>query len=240
MTISSSVGKRMTIAQMVHQALVGMGQRNTSQGMDDQQWEADFAWCKGRLDLICNELATGDFARAKSFYDLTLVDGTSRYSLPASIIDVIGDGMYINPGETVSAASGETPVTQISEVDWHRLSEKSTKGRVTRFYPRRELDQIEIRCWLIPQEAATIRLLVQRKLADTLDGNATIDLDEFWDMAIVAALEFEIAKARTLPQSIVESAYGRSVQYRARAMGKANRRGGTRARVIHRTGWENR
>lgn len=241
MTVSTSVGSRLTIREIIYQAFVGVGLRNTNQGTDDVQWENDFNFAKKRLDIIVNSLPNdGDFARSISFEDVTLTAGTAFYNMPTDIVDIIGDAMYIDAGETVSAASGETLVKQVNSSKWQEYSDKSSQGRPHMFYPHREHDTIQVRLRQTPDEAGTIRFRCTRKLADTLDGEATLDLQDYWDRAIIASLEVDLAKAKSMPLSVVQDRRMEADKLMEMAIAKGNERVPNDAVIMHRTGWTRR
>lgn len=241
MAVSSVAGTRLTIREMCYQAYVGIGLRNSNQGTDDKQWEADFRFAKTRLDLIINGLPTvGPIARVKSYEDVALTVGVSEYDMPAGVVDIIGDAMYIEPGQDVNAASGETLVKMINSSQWQQYSDKGSQGRPHLFYPHRENDVIQVRLRQTPDEAGTIRFLCSRKLADTFDGNATIDLQEYWDRAIVTSLEAELAKANSMPLALIQDRRMEADRLMELAVAKGNERESNDAVIMHRTGWNRR
>lgn len=230
----------MTISDICYQAFVGAGLRSTNQGRADEQWRNDFDFAKRRLDLILNSLPMDNAARVVTPVDITCVADQQSYSLATTILDVVGDGMYMQPGETAGQASGSTFMKQITYDKWLRLSEKSTSGQPTLFWVDRSADTMVVYMWQTPSEAGTVRLHGQRKLADSLDGSATLDLEEFWDHAIVSLLEAELAEAKSLPLTAIRDKRQKAQRLKDMALAKANPRPPHRARVSHATPWNRR
>jgi hypothetical protein len=218
--------------------MVGVGLRSASQGTDDAQWTADYAFARERLDIVVNALATrGVSARAISFRNVTLVSGTQSYSLEATVLDVLGDGAYAEPGEDPLETNGLTLVKQIPSHTFQRLAAKDSSGRPSLFYPDRTADTITVYFWPIPDEAGVVQLRTRRKLADTYDGAATLDLEESWDHYIIKAMEAELASAKTLPLALVQDKRAEAERLLEYAMGQGSEREDPRPVLRHASGW---
>lgn len=199
MTISTTVGTRLTIEEVCLMAYRLAGLRSVSQGTDDVQWRDEFSFAKTLLDTICDGLSIyGVFARAVSFHDVTLTSGDYDYDLPVWADSVRGPAMYIAAGQDVDAAAGETVVREVDFEYWQRLSSKNATGRPTLFYVHREFDTLQAWLWPTPDEAGTVRFILLRALADTLDGGATIDLERYWTQYIIHELAGQLAGANGL------------------------------------------
>ena len=237
MTISSTAGTDMTVDEVCKAALqtaaiVGMGRTPTSDQMD---------WCRKALNRIVNQLVTeGVQARWVDFYNLALTAGDYTYSLPATVIDVVGDGMYIDASQSdTSAASGETVVKQMDREQWHSTSDKSAQSRPYRFFADRAVDgnQIEVKLWPTPDEAGTIRFQVHSTPADSLTGSATLDLREYWMSYLVWALAHESAVASGLPAAHCSMLNKRAGEFKLSARQYANQKPANRRVLNHPTGW---
>jgi hypothetical protein len=238
MTVMSTSGRRFTIDTIVQRALNMAGLLEVSQALSSQPALRLFAL--DMLETVVDDLQThGVIARAAGFYDLTLVAGTHRYSLPTSVLDVSGDGAYMPPGTAdLTAASSEQLVSQIDRDAWHRISDKSATGQPTMFYTHRELDQAQVRLWPIPDadSAGYIRFPVHRHLADNTDGNATIDLDVYWQGYLIYKLASVCAQAQGLAQSAV-LLDGQAANKLTEAKSTAKQQGPGQFFVDHNTGW---
>lgn len=160
-------------------------------------WERRTAIAKDLLQTILDNLATeGVFARSVTFFNLTLVAGTFLYDLPDNVFDISGDGAYIAASETsLTQASAETPVMQKDREAWQAMSAKSAQSRPSIFFVDQQLDPPRVRLWPVPDEAGTIRFQGVRLLADVTDGNATVDLERFWQQYLMFELGSQLAIA---------------------------------------------
>ena len=244
MAVSASIGARKTIEKICLRAYQGVGLRSTQQGTDDAQWKDDFAFAKDMLDSIVNELAVyGVDAHAIAFETINVTsDDVSgevyKYPLSANALDVVGDGVWIDASHTdLERADGETIIKMITAQQWHELSSHGATGTPHMAYTNRNATPIEVWVWQIPTEAGAMRFPVQRKLSDTDDGSATLDLEEYWLEYIYTALQLKLARAKVLPISVQQSLLGESRMRLEYAKGKSNQRPAPMAVLNHPTGW---
>jgi hypothetical protein len=220
-TISLTVGRRLTVGQVIKTGLELAGLLHPAQ----QPSLADKQSARILLDVMISELEIGGGgARAVTFYNLPLTVGTYRYSLPDWIVGVPGEGMYIPAGTAdLTKATGESTINQIDRERWHMISTKNAPtSRPSMFYLNRVLDELAVWFWGIPDEAGTVRFQVQRMLANCDDDNATVDLEPFWMSWLCWELSWQWAASKTLP---VESWGARKVISDSKkkiARGKAN------------------
>ncbi len=195
MTVSTSVGRQFTINQIVSLAYKHAGLVNIEQEPSPEQ--AEFA--RKCLELIVDQVgASRNLMRVQDFYNLTLVEDQILYTLPNSILEVKDYGAYIEPGETLDRANGETVLRKETQDVYQRISAKGAKGRPTIFYADRSGDDVKVFMWPIPDRAGTVRFQIGRKLADTDDGNATFDLQPHWMPYLRAALARDLCRANSL------------------------------------------
>lgn len=199
MTVSTTRDRELNINQLLTLAFKVAGILEFTQTPTDAQLEV----ARDLLDIHCKYLETqGVTARMSEFDFVTLVAGDPTYNLTADVIDVDGDAMYIPPGEDLDEPSGEIPVKQISQEQWHLLTDKSAEGTPTMFYVYRAGALVELRLYPIPDalSAGTLRIVSHRLKADTDDGNDTIDAERYWQEYYVEAMAYRLAKAHSLNQ----------------------------------------
>ena len=222
MTISTTVGTRLTIGQVSKTAFELAGLLHPAQNLSS----ADKQMARTLLDVIIQELEIGNGARAVSFYNLPLAGDsvTYRYSLPSTYVGVIGEGMYIPAGTTdLTRATGESTINQIDRQRWHAISTKAaTSNRPSQFFVERELDALAVWFWPVPAEAGTVRLQLQRMLANCDDDNATIDLEPYWMSFLCWELGSHVAKAKNLPAESWTGMMNVAAAKKKVARGKAN------------------
>ena len=247
MTVSSSVGRQLDITRIVQLAYQGIGLLNIGQGTSDPTWDAKFAFGRDMLELIVDGLATrGVMAKARSFYEISITsaDVTAKkfkYTLPKTVLDVLEPAMYIRSTETdTERAEGETYIRIISLEEWQRLGTKASTGQPTLIYPDRTGDAIVCYLWQIPDDAGTVRLHTHRKLSDVKDGNATLDLEEYWRDYLVTALQVKLAHAHALPTDVTGTHEIKAESLLEYAVGKARQRGKKHIRLEHGTRWTGR
>lgn len=191
MTVMSTTSKEFTIDEIVRLAYRRAGLLEVHETLDEQRASAG----RDQLQLIVHELeAEGLYARCLTTELVTLTSGTFTYSLTSAVVDVQGDGEYIAASETdVTKASAETRVQMVSFERWHQISAKSAQARPTHYAARRNGSVVTVNLWPIPTEAGRIRFPVWRKLADTTDGTATVDLARQWVSYLVLRLGRDLA-----------------------------------------------
>ncbi len=236
MTVLTSVGRKFTIDVLITLAFRRAGLVSITQTPRPNEL------AHGRLVLeqVTDELAVfGTFARVTSFVNVALTKGTTRYALPATVLDLLSPGMYIDPTNAdVDMADGETPIDLVHEEEWTRYSSKAASGRPVKMYADRSSDDdiVTAVLWPVPdEEGATVRFFVQRRLADTDDGNATLDLQTYWNPYIVSRLAGRLAQDSSLDarSAKLDAEAERQLIF---ARGKANERADNQVYVDHDTG----
>src|SRR5690606_9211876 len=88
------------------------------------------------LDRIIHNLANKGFiARTMAFYDLTIVAGTSEYTMPDTTLDVHEDAMFI-PSSNVDTehTTGELVCKQIALDTWQTITNKGAESSRPQLY----------------------------------------------------------------------------------------------------------
>ncbi len=149
------------------------------------------------LDLIIDGLAIEGFmARTQRFYDLTIVAGTSSYTLPDTILDVIEDGMF---HETATPET-ELVCSQMDMATWQLLTVKTAESSRPQMYlAKRDAATIVIQLWPIPTEAGVLRLKSIRLFGGNATGTDSPDLQRYWYDALVWQLAYYVAVDSSMP-----------------------------------------
>lgn len=240
MTVSTDRGTAMTIDAIVLTAYQLAGLLPVTATLDT----ARGAFGRTLLNTILSEMATdGVSARWTDFYNLTLVSGTYKYSMPEYVVSVLGNGAYIDASETdITQAASEFAVTEISREEWQAIGTKSTTGWTSYYYqhegPSDYITQVYL--WPIPDEAATIRFQVQVQPYDSLTGSATLDLKTYWMQYIFWELGQQLAMAASLPEQRVSQLKARSRETREKARGLAAGAMPGQMTMDHQTPWSRR
>jgi len=239
MTISLDRGAELTVSQLVLKAYQLIGVMNTAQGTDDPNWVADEAFGKVLLDTVIDELQTeGCAARSVVFYNLPMVVGTAKYNMPTTCLDVIGNGMYIFASQTdLDKAMGELLVEPITRDDWQIISNKASTGRPMRYWVNVEPSPAEVRIWPLPTELGHIRFQIVQLYADTLEGNKTIELQQYWIQYLLWELGAQLASAKSLPVQRCRFYASKAQALRKRARAYSAQHMDTQLSITHRTPW---
>jgi hypothetical protein len=234
MTVMKTNTRRLTIGTMLKRAAQLAGLCEATQDISEglQTLGIDL------LELTVDELqGHGVFARSVSFYALPLVVDQYVYTAPAGALDFTGDGKYIAPGQTLDRPDGETLVAKMDRESWQNISSKGSKGRPTRYYVHRELDQPQVWFWPIPDEAGTVRLQEHRRLADCTDTSATVDLDTFWGTFLVHRIAALYAEAQSLPMDKIMRLEGKASDALRVAKNMAHQQEPNQVMLDHPTAW---
>lgn len=235
MTVNSTSTRELTIDTIVLRALQLASLRSAQEGASGADWDAQRRMALDYLEIEVDSLqAEGVFARSVSFTDVTTVASTTTYELASTVLDVVGDGQYLESGQT----TGSTLVRQISREQYMLISNKDAEGRPTQFYLERGAT-LTLYLWPVPSSAGTLTLQQHRKLGDNNDGSATLDLDPYWAKYITWALAHVLATAAGLP--VQQCGYLRSEAQRMLKIAKsyAHQRPDVQMQIDHRSGWSN-
>lgn len=238
MTIATGRTREMDIARICLRAYQKAGLKNVSQSLtvDEGSFARDLL-----ASIIDGMQAEGLRARAVEFRNVTLVDGQVDYVMDDDVLDVVGDGMYIDPSQDVDAATGEVPVIMIGRDQWQLLSNKSATGRPIEFYVHRTGSPPTVKLWPTPDanNEGTIRFQVHLFAANSNDSSKTMDLERVFAQYI----EWELAHQICLANSLHQQAryYGQvALQKLEVAKSFAAQRTPAQFVVRHRTGWNRR
>jgi hypothetical protein len=233
MTIATGRTREMDIGRICLRAYQKAGLVGESQSLSVDK----AAYARDLLGNILDGLqAEGLRARAVEFKNVTLVIGTSSYTMTTDVLDVVGDAVYIDPDETVSAAAGEVPIVMIGRDEWQLLSDKSATGRPTMYYVHRTGSPPQIRFWPTPDEAGTVRFQAHLFAADSSDSSKTVDIER----ALSQYVEWEMAHQLCLANSLLQQAryYGEQAQRKLEVCkGFIGQRTPAQFVLRHRTGW---
>lgn len=240
MTVAVTFSRELNIGTLINRAYNLAGLMPADQGTTGQQWVSRSAMARDLLQTILDELEIyGVFTKQVKMTTLALTAGTFRYSLPANVWDVEGDGAYIAASETdLTKAGSETPVMQIDREAWQVLGAKNVQSLPTLFWVDQSAALAQVVLWPIPNEAGTIRFQMTSLRADVTDTNATVDAERFWTQYLMWELAHHLAIAAN------KLAHGQYLSVQAqqkkqRAIGAANQNVASQIVLEHSTGWSN-
>lgn len=192
------------------------------------------------LDLVVRSTHTdGLFAKVMRFEQVTLVAGTSNYTLPTYVLDLDGDGAFVPVGQPTSGgAVGETPVRPISREKWQALSNQGASGRPVEYFTDRTGSAIVVYVWPIPDagNAGTIRFQAHRLRANAREGQATLEFEPYWQEYFVTALASRLAMSHSLGLGRVKMLRDEAEELLKRCNAQSQQRGAQQFSVAHRSG----
>ena len=155
----------------------------------------------------------GVIITATERYDITLVDGTSSYALPADTVDVLPDEMYVR--STSGGVNSDAIVENMARAEYMQLNDKSTSGRPTRCLIERGTATITAYPWPVPDSNVTTLTVTRiRLLKDMSTGTNNIDLPSKYQLLLVLAIA--VAAAEKFGTSLDQAMYWRA-QYNEEA-----------------------
>lgn len=238
MTVSASRIYNFNIAATLRMAFRRAGLLNEHQDLDEAKSKVG----REELDVLVGFLQVdGIAARTRTFEVITLTSGTRDYTLDASTLDVEGDGAFIAAGETVDAASGETPIQAMTIQEWQGLSAKDATGRPMRYYLDRTSDILVVKFWTTPgtaEDGASVRFVVNRLAAGNLNGSNTIDKEPYWREYLVWAMAERLAFVYSIPGSLRMELGRKAEATLGKCRGAAAPQTPTDFTLGHRTGWQ--
>jgi hypothetical protein len=118
----------------------------------------------------------------------TLTEGDAAYDLPAGTIDILS--------ATLKRDDGEVELYRISREDFRLLHNKTTEGRVDRYFVDKQRDAKVLHVWPEP-ENSTDQIVYYRlkRIEDaTTYGTETLDVSSEWLNAMAAGLASRLAE----------------------------------------------
>jgi len=197
------------------------------------------------MDLVDKLSAEGVYMRQVQYGYVALVTGENAYTLTADVIDIVGNGAYIDPtqSQVQFQASSETPVIMKDRDTWQGLTSKSAQARPTLGYFAREAAQPTLYIWPTPsatENTGLIRFQFQKERADLTLGTNTMPFERYWSAYFVWSLAAVLAVDNSLPLDRVQLLSGEAAANLAICKGYSKQNVSLVVRMNHTTGWESR
>lgn len=216
--------------------------------LNEQQTPSTVQLNNSRLLLsdLCDRLsAEGVFMRQVQYRNVTLVSGQNQYTMTEDIIDVVGNGAYVDPTQSQVAfqANSETTVIMTDRDTWQGLTSKTAASRPTLGYFARQAPLSTL--FLYPTPSATeaggyIRFQFQVERPDLTVGTNTLPFERYWTAYFVWACATVLAIDNSLPMDRVQFLGGEAATNLAACKGYSKQNTSTRVSINHPTGWGSR
>jgi len=123
---------------------------------------------------------------------INLVQGTSRYALPADTIDLMEHQIRTNSGNT--ASQSDLTISRISVSTYATIPNKLSEGRPIQLYVERLRDAPHVNVWPVPNNNDYILYYWRmRRVEDAGAGAQTADMNFRFFPCLVAGLAYYIA-----------------------------------------------
>lgn len=235
MTIASTPTLDLDVNRIILLAYREAGLLNAYMGYTEEQRQAALYF----LELVVEGLgAESRFARTVDERNVTLVDGTFEYDMPADCLDVLDSARFIDVSYTDVDKAVEIPVRQIDREAWGGITAKNATGRPTMYYADRSAVPVKVRLWPIPsstEAGATIKFLIHRLRATVLGGTTAPDFEQYWNKYLVFELAHHLARSSN--RSSANDLERIALQTLQRCRGSSNQSTNQTFIVRHRTGW---
>lgn len=202
MPVSAATGTQQTIDSLVLRAYQMAGLEDKyGGGPGNPDWEQKAAFGRVMLNSLVKYCMTlGMQPRFYANLDVETVEGQQSYVVPVDIVDLGGMAVYVPEGEDANASASQQPLAQVNRETWTVMSGKNETGIPSLYYYDKATPAgvytASVRFYPIPDvDDAVIRFQAQRRVFDSLDGAATVDLDGSWELAILTALSSMLARS---------------------------------------------
>lgn len=216
--------------------------------LNEQQTPSTVQLNNSRLLLsdLCDRLsAEGVFMRQVQYRNVTLVSGQNQYTMTEDIIDVVGNGAYVDPTQSQVAfqANSETTVIMTDRDTWQGLTSKTAASRPTLGYFARQAPLSTL--FLYPTPSATeaggyIRFQFQVERPDLTVGTNTMPFERYWSSYFVWALAAVLAMDNSLSLDRVQMLGQQAAAEREICKGYSKQNVSVRVAINHPTGWGRR
>lgn len=123
---------------------------------------------------------------------VNLVQGTSRYQLPADTIDLLEHQIRTNSGN--AATQSDLTISRISVSTYASIPNKLTQGRPIQLYVERLRDAPKVNVWPVPDNNNYVLYYWRmRRIEDAGSGVQTADMNFRFFPCLVAGLAYHIA-----------------------------------------------
>lgn len=197
------------------------------------------------MDLVDKLSAEGVFMRQVQFGYVTMVLGQNVYTLPEDVIDVVGNGAYIDPtqSQVPFQAASETPVIMKSRDVWQGLNAKNAQSRPSIGYFARNAPLSSLYLWPTPgasEVGGKIRFQFQKERPDLTLGTQTLPFERYWTSYFVWALAATLSFDNSLSLDRVNALAGQAAADKAVAKAYSKQNVSVSVHIDHSTAWNRR
>ena len=123
---------------------------------------------------------------------VNLVQGTSRYQLPADTIDLMEHQIRTNSGD--ASTQSDLTISRISVSTYASIPNKLSQGRPIQMYVERLRDEPHVNVWPVPDNSDYVLYYWRmRRIQDAGAGAETADMNFRFFPCLVAGLAYHIA-----------------------------------------------
>jgi hypothetical protein len=183
--------------------------------------------------------------RQVQYRNITMVTGQNQYPMLEDVIDVVGNGAYVDPtqSQVPFQAASETPVIMKDRDTWQALSSKAAQSRPNLAYFARQAPVSTLFVWPTPsasENGGYIRFQFQLERPDLTTGNNTLPFERYWTSYFVFALATILAVDNSLDANRVQLLGTMAAAEKDVAKGYSKQNVSVQVSINHSTGWQRR
>lgn len=241
MTEATTSSYNPTVDSLVLKAYRQAGLVNVAQSLSAAQAAA----ARLTLDDIMDELeAEGVFCRSVQMVTVPIVAGVTLYVLTPDVLDVVGDGAFIDATQTnILQASAETPVVPMLREEWQGLSAKAAEGRPLRYWADRSGPSVVVNVWPVPDAASdksNVRFQMHKLRPDVTNGAVTLPFERYWAQFFVWELAHQLGLQNSINMARVTYMASVAAAKKLVAKNYSRQNQPTQAALAHTTAWRRR
>jgi hypothetical protein len=233
MTVNPSSTNEFVISDVIEMAYRVAGLMSPNESLSAPDWSARGSVAAKFLEGITKSLQPGGIiARHVVFSPVSIVAGTTGYSVPTSVLTYVGNGAFKETG-----VDTESPVTPIDRESYQALVDKTTEGWPSMFYLHRTSGTQTLYVFPVPSVSGTLTMQAHQLIADSNVTSYTPDLERHWTMWLVYELAHLLAMSNSLPLPECSRLRGLSEIELEKCKGYSKQSVPVTVRVSHGTGW---
>lgn len=231
MAINPSSTHTFDIATIIRRAYQLAGLMNAIESTADPMWSAKAEMAADFLDMKLKALQSSSILEKHVSLDtVTIVGGTSNYTIAPEVLGILGNGMFAETGSDT-----QIPVVPIGREAWQAITNKASDGLSARYWFDRYSHQLNL--WPVPQDNGTLTIQAHRLIADGDNSAYDVELELHWTEWLVYSLAHMLAMSNGLPLDRVSYFKALADETKTAVDGYSKASDPSFMYCVHSTGW---
>jgi hypothetical protein len=186
-----AISNQHTFNMPVHEII----QKASEKAVDDDLNADELQNALKDLNLVMREISNKGHALALvTRASTTTSSGQTDYKMPNKVLDI----QHMTARTSVSG-SAEITLSKYSNVNFHRLPNKTQTGRPTTYTTERTVSGVNVRMWPVPDAQYTLNYISFNKPSDAIKYTDTLEIDENYLPAVIFGLAYHIGISKKIP-----------------------------------------